>query len=114
MLIPQFSIRWLLALTTVCAVIFSIVGLAVRGHAWAAGVSVGIGAVVVLALVYGSLFALVWMFSLVTAPLGGRRGRSEMSPFGPDAAGSSPALVGQEAPATPILVEPLPAAPEET
>jgi len=108
MLIPQFSIRWLLALTTVCAVIFSIIGLAVRGHAWAAGVSIGIGALVVLTFVYGSLFALVWMFSVVTAPLGGRRARSEMSPFSPDAA------VGQEVPATPILVEPLPAAPEES
>lgn len=108
MLIPQFSIRWLLTLTTVCAVIFSIVGLAVRGHAWAAGVSIGIGALVVLTLVYGSLFALVWMFSVVTAPLSGQRGRSETSPFTADAA------VGQEVPPTPISVEPLPAAPEES
>ncbi|KKK87498.1 hypothetical protein LCGC14_2752650, partial [marine sediment metagenome] len=31
MLIPQFSIRWLLVVTAVCAGIFSIFGLAVGG-----------------------------------------------------------------------------------
>ena len=39
-LIPQFSIRWLLLVTAVCAGVFSIFGLAVRGSHWAAGVSI--------------------------------------------------------------------------
>jgi hypothetical protein len=105
MLIPQFSIRWLLALMTVCAVVFSIVGLAARGHAWAAGVSVGIGALVVLAFVYGSLFAVVWTFSVVTAPLRGGGAGSETSPFAADAAEKGRPFDRREAPAVPILLD---------
>ncbi len=113
MLIPQFSIRWLLALTTVCALVLSIVSLAVQGHAWAAGVSIGIGALMVSALVYGAIFALVWLFSVVTAPLTNRWGRMDTSPFMADASGRSLAMVDREVPATPILLESAPATPEE-
>ena len=53
MLIPQFSIRSLLIVTTISAVFFSIVGMAVRGSTWAMGVSAG---VVSLAVLAGVLF----------------------------------------------------------
>jgi len=111
MLIPQFSIRWLLALMTVCAVVFSIVGLAVRGTAWAAGVSIGIGSGVILVLVYGLLFAAVWVFSQVMSSLGRRRARSGGSPFRSESAGDGPAPAQKEAPARPILVDGSPFAP---
>jgi hypothetical protein len=88
MLIPQFSIRWLLAVTTVCAVVFSVVGLAVHGSAWATAVSVGIGSLVILGLVYGLLFAVVWAFSVVTSSLVPRRARSGGSPFRSESGGS--------------------------
>ena len=81
MLIPQFSLRWLLALTTVCAVVFSIVGLAVRGSQWAVAVSVGIGSAVVVIVIYGLVFALVWVFSVVMSAWGRRRIGSTASPF---------------------------------
>ena len=63
MLIPQFSIRTLLIVTTVCAVFFSVVGLAVRGNSWAMGVSAGVLSLVVLAICGTFLFSLVWVAS---------------------------------------------------
>ena len=68
MLIPQYTIRWLLGLTTVCAVIFSIFALALRGSSAAAAVSIAIAALVVVALVHIALFALVWVFSAIFSP----------------------------------------------
>jgi len=113
-LIPQFSIRWLLAVTAVCAVIFSIVGLGVRGSAWAAAVSIGIGSLVILMLIYGLLFAVVWVFSLTTRSLGRSRGRAAGSPFKSESAGSGPAASPEGAPAAPVLAGQSPFASEES
>jgi len=102
MLIPQFSIRWLLALTAVCAVIFSIFGMAMGGSPWAAGVSIAIGSAVVLLLVHAVTFAIVWLFSLI--PFRSRRqttGRGQ-SPFSQDP--TTPPS-DKDVPATPILLE---------
>jgi hypothetical protein len=85
MLIPQFSIRWLLGLTVVCAVIFSIVGLAVRGSRWAMGMSIGIGSLVLLMAVYAGMFFLVWVASQYTRRRGRGSGRSPFSQGPPPA-----------------------------
>lgn len=61
MLVPQFTIRWLLVLTAVLAGVFSIVGLAVRGREWAQGISAGFVALVAGMVVYAALFALAWL-----------------------------------------------------
>lgn len=61
MLIPQFTIRWLLVVTAVCAALFSVVGLGFRGRVWAAAFGVGLGSLAVLMLVYAGVFALVWL-----------------------------------------------------
>jgi len=93
MLIPQFTIRWMLGLTTVCAVIFSIFALALRGSATAAAVSMAIVALVLVMFAHVLLFALVWVFSAVLP----RRFTSRVetvSPFGV-----------QEIPAAPILLD---------
>ena len=63
--IPQFTIRGLMGITTGCAVVFSIVALAMRGYLWALGVSVAIGSLVLFMLVSAGLFAIVWIFSVV-------------------------------------------------
>lgn len=65
MLIPQYTIRWLLTLTAACAVVFSVFGLAVQGSQWAQGASVAIVALVVVLLIHAFLFVVVW----VIAPL---------------------------------------------
>jgi hypothetical protein len=62
--IPQFTIRWMLGLMTGWAVVFSIVALAMRGHFWALGISVGVGVLVLFMLVGALLFSVVWFFSL--------------------------------------------------
>jgi len=126
MLIPQYSIRVLLAVTTACAVVFSIVGLAVRGSGWATAVSVGIGALAILVLVSGALFAVVWVFSVATSTLRRRGARSGGSPFRSESGGTpfgSPGAAGDgspspergdEVPAPPILVDESPIVREES
>jgi hypothetical protein len=81
-LIPQYTIRWLMAVTAGCAVVFSVMGLAVRGSSWAMAVSIGVGALALMMAVYAMLFGLVWAFSLV----GNRRPRDPAagSPFAPE------------------------------
>jgi hypothetical protein len=61
--IPQFTIRWLLGLMTGTAVVFSIVALAMRGHLWALGISVGIGVLVLFMLIGAVLFSVIWVFT---------------------------------------------------
>ncbi len=112
-LIPQFSIRWLLAVTAGCAVVFSVFGLAARGSLWAAGVSIAVGSLVLLLLVHAAAFGLLWVF----AELAGRFSRSARggsSPFGPGvpAVGAGPRPRGPsmprgdgETPATPIILD---------
>jgi hypothetical protein len=61
--IPQFTIRWMLGLMTGWAVVFSIVALALQGHLWALGISVGLGALVLFMLIGALLFIVVWFFA---------------------------------------------------
>jgi hypothetical protein len=109
MLIPQFSLRWLLALTTVCAVAFSIFGLALRGSPWAQGVSIAIVALAVVLLVHAFLFTLLWAFSVVVFGPFRTLGGSARSPFAHDPAAGRPtepaAAADKEIPATPILLD---------
>ena len=60
MLIPRFSIRFLLLLTTVCAVFFFIVTLATQGSQWATAVSVAMAGLVLTMLVQASTFGVAW------------------------------------------------------
>ena len=113
MLIPQFSLRWLLALTTACAVAFSIFGLAVRGSPWAQGVSIAIVALAVVLMVHAFLFTLLWVFSVIVFRPFRTLGGSAPSPFARDPAAARPndpaatqRVPGdQEIPATPILLD---------
>jgi hypothetical protein len=82
MLIPQFSIRWLLGVTAVCAVIFSIFASALQGAGWALGISAAVLALVTAMLVYAAMFALLWLFSLLVPSLRRPR-RGGRSPFTP-------------------------------
>lgn len=104
MLIPQFSLRWLLGVTAICSVVFSIVALAIRGQGWAIGVSVAVCSLVVVMAVYGALFGIVWLVSLVQGTMPKRGG----SPF--RAGGYSPFGVPvqasvDEVPAQPEILE---------
>ncbi len=102
MLIPQFTIRWLLGVTAVLAVMFTIVGLAVRGSAWAQGISAAFAALTVAMLVYALLFAVVWLLAEAKAALGKRE--TGQSPFRPEPAGQGP-LTGDGQGDSPFLSE---------
>ena len=79
MLIPRFTIRWLLMLTTVSAVFFLIVTCAVRGDAWAVSVSLGVVSLAVAFLVYGAFFGFAWLVASVVSVF--REGPSRKTPF---------------------------------
>jgi hypothetical protein len=66
-IIPQYTIRWLLGLTTVWGMIFSIVAFAIRGHIWAVGVSVAICSLAAFMLVCAFIYSVVWFCSLAGA-----------------------------------------------
>jgi len=59
MLLPQFTIRNLLFLTAICAVISLVVRQAFAGSAWAIGMSMGIGFIVGTLLIHSILTLLV-------------------------------------------------------
>ena len=110
MLIPQFTLRWLLIVTAVCAAVFSVVGLAVQGRPWAIGVSVAVGTGVVMMLIYAALFGVVWLVGEVITPIRRRSPGRGTSPFQPGVTplspveGSSP-VSDKDIPAPPILLE---------
>ena len=82
--LPQFSLRLLLAVTTGFAMICSILAFAVRGESWAVAISVALGALAATLLIYAGLFALVWAFAQLGSTGKQDRGRGE-SPFELDA-----------------------------
>ena len=109
-LIPQYSLRWLLALPALFAVILPFFGLAVAGKQWAAGISIAIVSLAIVLLVHAAVFGVVWTFSLVTTGFRIGTARHGRSPFRQDAA--APGKPGhvmpasdKETPATPILLE---------
>jgi hypothetical protein len=67
MLIPQFSLRWMLAVMAVLAVFFLVVARAAQGNAWAVGVSVSVAMLAVVAAVHATMFFVIWLVSLWTA-----------------------------------------------
>jgi len=64
-LAPQFTLRWLLGLTTVCAFLFAVFGMAARGRGWAIGISAALGSVALMAMVYALLFACAWVAAMI-------------------------------------------------
>jgi hypothetical protein len=68
MLIPQYSLRWILGAMTLLAVVFLFVGQAVAGKHWAIGVSLAVLALSAAMLVHAGLFFVVWLFSQIFGP----------------------------------------------
>lgn len=92
-MLPQYSIRLMLGITALAAVVFSVAGLAVRGQGWAIGITLGVVGCAVALVTYGIFFAILWGFSLIASPVMNRRGwvgeralAGTSSPFG-DASG---------------------------
>lgn len=72
MLIPRFTLRTILVITTVCAGLFLLLGMAARGEMWAWGAAIGVLSLGVAAVVHAACFGIVWCFSR----LSDKRGKS--------------------------------------
>ena len=57
-LIPHFTIRWLLLMMTISSCFFLILSFAVRGQAWAIAVSLSVGSLLLAFLCYAVVFGL--------------------------------------------------------
>jgi hypothetical protein len=68
MLVPRFTIRTILAVTTGLALVFVMLGTALRGHNWGWGVAIGVLSLAVTALVHAGCFGLVWMYAQMSSP----------------------------------------------
>lgn len=74
-LIPRYSLRWMLGLTTACAFLFAVFGMAARGHAWAICVSAGVGSLVLIAMIHALLYGCLSALTSLTCS------RAGTSPF---------------------------------
>ena len=63
MLIPRFSVRWLMLLTAVCAVFFLVMRYAALGRFWAIGLAATVLTLALAMLVYGLLFVLAFVLA---------------------------------------------------
>ena len=61
MLIPRFSLRWLLGLITFCAVISLVLAGAVRNQVWAVGVLAALASLGLVAVLYVTAFLAAWL-----------------------------------------------------
>ncbi|MEO8497451.1 MAG: hypothetical protein ABI614_20460, partial [Planctomycetota bacterium] len=64
MLIPRFSLRQLLAVTTASALFCYVVGMATRGHQWAIAISTAVSSVLLAFVLYAAVFAVAWLLAL--------------------------------------------------
>jgi len=100
MVIPQFSIRLLMLVTAVVAVLAMIASWGGQGIAWAIGATAALGMFALTMLVQAALFGLIWLLS----PLVRRRddGRVNLAAIDPPQLQSSgdPILATQSPPLT--------------
>ena len=67
MLIPRFTIRWLLLLMTVSSFFFLVLTFALRRQAWAIAVSVGVLSLLLAFVCYGLVFGLAYVIASARA-----------------------------------------------
>lgn len=99
MVLPRFSILWLMGLTAVCAFLSLIISYAVRGDVWAIAASAALGSGLLLMLFYILSFLVAW----VIAQIENAFRRSGPPPVSPFRAGSTPAASPFAPIAPPIL-----------
>ena len=63
MILPQYSLRKLLAITVGAALICLVLSWGVQGYRWAFGISMGALSILAALLVQGVMFWFVWLFA---------------------------------------------------
>ena len=77
-LIPQFTLRGILAATAAMGVVSLAIGRAYQGEAWAWAIVIGLISGIVAFITYAATFVLAWLFSeLLTRFLASRRNRGQ-------------------------------------
>jgi hypothetical protein len=79
MLLPRYSLRWLLVLITASAGVSFILSFAWQGDFWAIGVMAGLGSVLLVMLLYALTFLTAWAVSQIEAAV--FKQRDGTSPF---------------------------------
>ena len=90
MLIPRYSLRWLLVLITVAGGVSLVLSYAFppRNRDWAIGIAAALGCLVVLMLLYALAFLAAWAVAQVETSISKSRGGEGSSPFASDAPAS--------------------------
>lgn len=102
MIIPRFTLRWLLALVTVCGGVSLILSYAFQGSAWAIGLLVGLGSLLLVLVLHASAYSVAWLLTQFSYMATGRSASSAGgadSPFGGDSPFAPPARPDPEPPA---------------
>lgn len=81
MLLPRYSLRWVLGGTAAAGLFFVLVNQANQGAAWAFGMAAAIAAGAVFLAVYAWLFFLIWLVSVAWRWLVRTRAPQGRSPF---------------------------------
>ena len=86
MIFPRYSLRVILLVTAICAVISLVLAQGLRGKPWAAGMSMGLLAAVVTLALGALAFGLIWALTTVFGRLADRRQNSLRAGHEADAA----------------------------
>ncbi len=79
MLIPRYSIRWMLGIMTVCGLFFLVVSLGIRGHVWAAAIAIAVAGLVLAIVVQAVFFVVAYWAAIVAESMFPKR--HHRSPF---------------------------------
>src|SRR5437762_333948 len=91
MLIPRFSLRWLLGLTTLCAAVSLVLAAAIRRETWAIAMMAALASLVLVAILYVAAFLGAWLTAQALAiRLRRRAGGASDSPFATQKTTGSP------------------------
>lgn len=83
-LIPRFSLRWLLGLMVVAGFVSFVLAQAVRGEPWAIGTVVGLSSLLLVFFGYAWVFAFAWLFAQIRKAFKGNpRATSPFAAAGP-------------------------------
>ena len=109
MLIPRYSLRWLLGLMTFSAGVSLVLSYAIRGAPWAIGVASGLWSLVIVALAYVAAFLGAWLIAqVVTVTRDRPLASAGVSPFAATKAGDIPFDDPNRAATQPIADSPPP------
>ncbi|MBC8356007.1 MAG: hypothetical protein H8E66_28860 [Planctomycetes bacterium] len=79
MLIPRFSLRQLLAITTVSSLFCYIIAMATRGHQWAIAITLAISSLLLTLVIHAIIFSVAWLLTLFGGSFS--KQRVAVSPF---------------------------------